>query len=182
MPIVSSHRLDEHMNPLQKLQQLRNFLHHKTTEQTVRDLRQSKTQVAVVDGHKNNRLIVNTEATAFVRNFLRYYKDIQLAFPKQRYDGTMDFVCKLKHGDYAMVEMQVAPQNYWDRRSLAYVATFYGSQLHKEGDWKQIKKVIGINILGGGKDDKQHWSDTPQQYVRHYKVQEQLHKPRRFID
>lgn len=116
MPIVSSHRLDEHMNPLQKLQQLRNFLHHKTTEQTVRDL------------------------------------------------------------------MQVAPQNYWDCRSLAYVATFYGSQLHKEGDWKQIKKVIGINILGGGKDDKQHWSDTPQQYVRHYKVQEQLHKPRRFID
>jgi hypothetical protein len=37
------------------------------------------------------------------------------------------------------------------------VAAFYGNQLRR-GDkkkWEQhIKKVIGINILGGGKDDK----------------------------
>ena len=182
LPIVSSQRLDEHMNPLQKLQQLRNFLHDKTTRQTIRDLRRSNSQVMVVDRKQGQRLAVNREKTAFIRKFLKHYRDIQIAFPKQKYDGTMDFVCKLEQGDYAMVEMQVVPSNYWDRRSLAYVAAFYGNQLHKEGDWKQIKRVIGINILGGGKDDKQHWKDTPQQYVRHYRMQEQLHSPSRFID
>lgn len=182
LPIVSSQRLDEHMNPLQKLQQLRNFLHDKTTQQAVKDLRRSDSQVVVLDKKQKRRLIVNKKATAFIRKLLRHYRDIQIAFPQQKYDGTMDFVCKLKQGDYAMVEMQVVPSNYWDRRALAYVAAFYGQQLHKEGDWQQIRRVIGINILGGGKDDKQHWKDSPQQYVRHYKVQEQLHQPNRFID
>ena len=59
----------------------------------------------------------------------------------------MDFVCLLDTGDYAMVEMQVIPQNYWDRRALAYVAAFYGNQLRKGGKWEHhIKKVIGVNI------------------------------------
>jgi predicted transposase/invertase (TIGR01784 family) len=68
-------------------------------------------------------------------------------------------------------------------------AAFYGNQLRKGGHWKDIQKVIGINILGGGKDNLNHWGDTPNEYVRHYKFQEQLHntesmyvnKPR-FVD
>jgi predicted transposase/invertase (TIGR01784 family) len=106
---------------------------------------------------------------------LCHFGDIQKSFPKAKFNGTMDFVCELDNGEYAMVEMQVVPQNCWDNRALAHVAHFYGNQLRKGGDWNLIRKVIGINILGGGKSDQAHWTDTPDQYVRHYKFQEQLH-------
>ncbi len=47
--------------------------------------------------------------------------------------------------------------------------------------------MIDINILGGGKSDKANWKGTPDQHVRHYKFQEQLHtdtqgRPQRYID
>jgi len=99
----------------------------------------------------------------------------------------MDLVCKTDNDKYVMVEMQVTPQNCWDMRALAYVANVYGNQLRKGGDWNHIKEVIGINILGGGKSDQAHWKDTPSQYVRDYKFQEQLGpdtqgRPQRCID
>jgi predicted transposase/invertase (TIGR01784 family) len=88
----------------------------------------------------------------------------------------MDFACKLDNGDYVVIEMQAIPQSCWDMRALVYVASFYGNQLQKGGDWKDTRKVIGINILGGDKSDQAHWTDTPNQYVRRYRFQEQLHK------
>jgi predicted transposase/invertase (TIGR01784 family) len=91
-------------------------------------------------------------------------------------------VCQLSTGDYAMVEMQVIPQDHWDRRALAYAAAFYGNQLFKGDEWKHIRRVVGVNILGGGKDNLVHWKDTPGQFIRHYKIQEQLHLPARYID
>jgi predicted transposase/invertase (TIGR01784 family) len=80
--------------------------------------------------------------------------------------------------------MQVFPKDGWDKRALAYVSAFYGNQLRKGSDWHDIRKVVGINILGGGPREQGHWKDTPGQYVRHYKFQEQLHKKsfERFID
>ena len=116
------------------------------------------------------------KATAFLHEMVSRFEDIKIAFPEAKFDGTMDFLC------YDLVEMQVIPHNYWDRRALAYVAAFYGNQLFKADEWKDIKKVIGINILGGGKENKAHWVDTPTQFVRHYKVQEQLHNPAGYID
>jgi len=53
----------------------------------------------------------------------------------------------------------------------------------REGDkWKNIKCVIGIDILGGGKDRSEHWKDSSTKYVSHYKNQEQLHRPARYIE
>ena len=42
--------------------------------------------------------------------------------------------------------------------------------------------MIDINILGGRKDGLKHWKDSPTEYMRHYKMQEQLHLPARYID
>jgi predicted transposase/invertase (TIGR01784 family) len=127
-------------------------------------------------------LIRDENATAFLHEMGSRFEDIKIAFPKARFDGTMYFVCRLENNSYALVEMQVIPHECWDRRALAYLAAFYGNQLLKADKWKVIKKVIGINILGGGKDSKAHWVDTPTQFVRHYKVQEQLHSPAGYID
>jgi predicted transposase/invertase (TIGR01784 family) len=113
---------------------------------------------------------------------LPHFDDLRRAFPKPPYDGTMDFVCKLSNGEYAMVEMQVIPYDFWDRRALGYVAAFYGKQMREGEKWKDIKRVIGVNILGGGKGGLEHWKDSPTEYMRHYKMQEQFHSPARYID
>jgi predicted transposase/invertase (TIGR01784 family) len=185
LDIVKSERLDDHMQPVQRFQLLRAFLHSEETTETVKRLSKEKTTMFVGRSSKRGREPIHEEdkeATAFLQDILGRFEEIQSAFPDSKYNGTMDFVCELSSGDFTMVEMQVIPQDYWDRRALAYVGAFYGNQLMRGEHFKHIKKVIGINILGGGKDNLAHWVETPTQFVRHYKVQEQLHKPARYMD
>jgi len=185
LTITSSLRLDDHMNPVQDLQNLRDFIHQKQTAETVGKMLSAAWFVSGPhSGSREPRLSKHEKATKFVREVLEHFEDMKKAFPKAQYDGTMDFVCQLGNGEFALVEMQVFPQDCWDRRALAYLSAFYGNQLRKGSDWHEIKKVVGINILGGGTRQEVHWKDTPRQYMRHYKFQEQLHKESvgRFID
>ena len=180
LDIKKATRIDEHMNPLRELEHLRTLINDDKTLNAVNSL-QSKQDVSVTYQGKVGRR-VHKGFTDFVQAILPYFEDLRRAFPRPPYDGTMDFVCKLSNGEYAMVEMQVIPYDDWDRRALGYVAAFYGKQMREGDKWKSIKKVIGINILGGGRDGLEHWKDAPSEYVRHYKMQEQLHKTRRYID
>ncbi len=177
--VKSSERLDDHMNPLQELQLLRDAIHDSETTKLVTSLKEEKPKVEVhiADSY-------HEKASELLKALLLHFEDIKYSFPKPKFDGKMDFVCRLDTGEYALVEMQIWPENQWDDRALAYVAAFYGYQLRKGSSWKDIRKVIGLNILGGGKDDCKHWPDTPNQYMRHYKLQEQLHKedPPRCMD
>ena len=184
LDIVKSERIDDHMNPVQKFQLLRTFLHLDETTEIVKRLSRDKTMSVGRRSKRGRETITeeDKEATAFLYDILGRFEEIQSAFPDPKYNGTMDFVCELATGDYTMVEMQVIPQDYWDRRALAYVGSFYGNQLMRGEHFKHIRKVIGINILGGGKDNLAHWVETPTQFVRHYKVQEQLHNPARYMD
>ena len=179
LEIKSSQRLDEHMNPVDAFQLLRDFINKKENSDHIKSISMSDFKVVVRDKLGNETH--DEKATQILNVIAGRFEELQLAFPQPRYNGTMDFVCQLENKDYAMIEMQVIPQNYWDRRALAYVAAFYGNQLKKHGDWKD-SKVIGINILGGGKDSKVHWKNKPNQFMRHYKVQEQLHSPVGYID
>lgn len=69
----------------------------------------------------------------------------------------LDLLCKLANGELVLVELQVIPQDFWDQRALAYCSSVYCRQLSKGSTWGDLKRVIGINILGGGKEDKRHW-------------------------
>ena len=180
--VESAERLDEHMNPVQKLQLLRDFIHDDETYRTVKEvLKTDNMHVSLID-KKTKTFLKDDKATAFLRKFTEHFDELKSAFPPPKYDGTMDFVCRLKNGEYAMIEMQVIPQDCWDRRALAYAGAFYGNQLAKGESWKQIKRVIAINILGGGREYLPHWKDTPNEFFRHYRFQEQCHKPSRYID
>lgn len=179
--IRSSERLDEHMNPIETLQTLRDFLHKDTTLDTVRSLSGSGSYV-VRSSSPGKTAERDDAATAFLMEMVGRFDEIKISFPKRRFDGKMDFVCRLDNNDYALVEMQVIPQDYWDRRALAYVAAFYGNQLSRGQSWNHIRRVIGVNILGGGKEDIVHWSDTPGHFTRHYKFEDQLNGKGRFID
>jgi predicted transposase/invertase (TIGR01784 family) len=167
------------MNPIEKLKTLREFLNSKTTSDTVEGLSGSGAYVVKPSGLDSQK---DDAATAFLTEMVGRFDEIKVSFPKQRFDGRMDFVCKLDTNEYALVEMQVISQDYWDRRALAYVAAFYGNQLSRGQAWKHIRKVIGVNILGGGKEDKAHWVDTPGHFMRHYKFEDQLNGKGRYID
>lgn len=176
LTVSNSVRIDNRMNPLQELELARKFLHDPGTKKTVRALRK-ESDWAVLKNSGRKCL----KSTALLKTFVERFEDFKSAFPEPLFDGTMDFICTLEQGDHVLVEMQVIPQEYWDRRALAYVAALYSRQLIRGDSWKDIKKVIGINILGGGWSNTPHWKED--QYLRHYKLQEQLQKnPPRYID
>ncbi|MES2198752.1 MAG: PD-(D/E)XK nuclease family transposase, partial [Chlamydiota bacterium] len=178
--IESSIRIDDHMNPLKELQLLRDLLHEEKNNQCYNLLKGNSD--FSVHLKKTDKIEPCQESTEFIRAIINQFDDLKIAFPKVEYDGTMDFVCRLDTGDNILIEMQIIPYNHWDQRALAYVAALYGRQIRKGGKWDDIKRIIGINILGGGKDQTVHWEDTPDQFVRHYKLTEQLHPDKRIMD
>ena len=178
--IQSSIRIDDHMNPLKELQVLRDLFHdEKNVKQS--DFLKGNPDFSVYV-NKNDEIKPCHESTEFIRALINQFDDLRIAFPKVEFDGTMDFVCKLDTGDNVLIEMQIIPYNHWDQRALAYVAALYGRQIRKGGKWDEIKQIIGINILGGGKDQTAHWKDTPDQFVRHYKFTEHLHPEKRIME
>ena len=99
-----------------------------------------------------------------------HFDDLQKAFSRPKYNGLMDFACRLDNGEYALIEMQVYPENTFDKRALAYISSFYGGQLFQGEKMKNMKRVVGINILAGSLD---HWKGS-HEFMRHYRFQNQL--------
>ncbi len=161
--VESSQRLDDHMNPLQELQNLRGFLQDPNSKAAMEFLR----------GNPKGYEGINPEMSWILRGFEKHFDDLQKAFPKPKYNGVMDFACKLDNGEYALIEMQVYPENTFNTRALAYVAAFYGGQLFQGEKMKKMKRVVGINILGGSRE---HWKGS-HEFMRHYRFQNQLGDP-----
>jgi predicted transposase/invertase (TIGR01784 family) len=170
------------MNPLRNSQLLRNFLNDEGTCRIVKKLSSSGAYVVQQQGGKKRSPTKDENATAFLSEIVGRFEEIRDSFPQPLYDGRMYFACQLNNGEYALVEMQVIPEDYWDRRAFAYVAAFYGNQLKKGGKWKNIRKVTGLNILGGRNGNKVIWPDSPGQYMRHYMISDQLNGKGNFID
>lgn len=179
MNILSAKRLDDHMNPLLELQNLREFVNKAETNQTALDLVKSSDVHVSFQGKEAEKVQRHDKGTLFLHKILDHFEDIKTAFPLPKYKGSMDFVCEMGQRDFAIVEMQVVPQDYWDNRGLAYAAYVFGNQLKKGDHWRNLKKVIAVNILGDREGNKPHWK-TPE-FVRHYKFQDQT-RVSRFID
>lgn len=91
-----------------------------------------------------------------VQHFLRLFLIIGVieSFVRVKdYDGIMDVVCLLPCGK-VFVEMQVAPEDFFDKR---YAANVFSNQL------KDVKKVISVSILGGRRDKEYVWG---QEFMR----------------
>ena len=176
--VTSSERLDENMNPLQEFQLFRKFVNNIDTHKTVENLKNSSGLEVRIKRNNQTEYTLFNNGTDLLTELLDYFGDIINGFPSGNYDGGIDFVCLLDTGEYALVVTQIVQQDYWDMRALAYIAAFNGKQIRKGGERKDIKKVIGINALGGRINTKNHWKDNPDEYLRHYRVQEQVNKGR----
>src|SRR3989338_4611773 len=101
--IKNSICLDDHMSPLQLFQLLRKFVHDNDTEEVIQALKKSEHfEVHMKDVEKELKL--SPSASRLLQNFVIRFDDMQKAFPKQKFDGTMDFVCELSNGEYALIQ------------------------------------------------------------------------------
>ena len=175
--VTSSKLLDENMNPVEKFQLLRHFLHCKKSSSIVKSLMAS----SAIEKRKG---VEGTDrrTTAFLLELVGWFGEIKNAFPLPSYQGEMDLVCELSNGEHVLVEMQVIPDNSFDRRALAYSAAFYANQLNKGGKWIDMANVYGLNILGGGKENEVAWTNSSSGYMRHYMFQDQLSGKLLYID
>jgi len=122
-----------------------------------------------LDGKKND------QASEILKGLSDLYDDLSHAFPSYRNRSTVDFLCETAFG-YITIEFQVAKQDFWDKRALAYIASIFGNQLRpkpkKENDdgpdrdiyYRQLQNVIGINLLGDGATP--YWKDG--RFIRDY--------------
>jgi predicted transposase/invertase (TIGR01784 family) len=182
--IMSSKKIDDHMQPLQNFERLRDFVHDKENVSIAQSFGSAPDSPVDPFESRSSCPPPNNKISNFLKALAGHFGDLQNAIPAASYSGTMDFSCQLDDGNFAIVEMQVIPQDFWDQRALVYLAKFYGSQLRKGSCWVDVKKVIAINILGGGLHDRAHWRDAPGQFKRHYKFQDQFNQssPARCIE
>lgn len=102
-----------------------------------------------------------------LRKLAHHYPDIAGLLPKKEYDGRFDLLCRIQGGELVLVEMQVLPQDFWDQRALAYACSVYCRQMEVGMKWGDIKRVISVNILGGGRQDIRHWP-REKDFKQHY--------------
>lgn len=101
---------------------------------------------------------------------------------KQQYGtGSLFLICKTLACDM-MVQIRTLSYKDGDRKELASVAEFYVNQMRSGEEWRSMRRVLGINILKGGRPeaDTLRWIHRP--YMRHYKIQEQLHHEKLYMD
>ncbi len=159
------------MNPVEIIEGLSTYLNSSEILDTVKRLHSANGEPPEV----------HLEATAFLNGIVERYDKISDVLKKPPcYKGVMDYLCRLDDGTYAVVEIQVVPHKLWGLWALAYVAAVYSQQMRRGAKWRDIKKVIGINILGRGKEDIVHWKQS-EDFEGDYQFVNQLGKGREVI-
>ncbi|ARN85189.1 Rpn family recombination-promoting nuclease/putative transposase [Candidatus Nucleicultrix amoebiphila] len=168
--IVSTEPLDLSLNPIHRLSNLREACSDRDVRTFMDALKSNSSDYTVIDKHGTSV----PAATMFFHKLSQEFDDFIRVLPRDR-KSQLDVLCRLSTGEYAMVEVQVKKENYWDERALYYAASVYVNQLQSGGQWDDFKKVIGINILGGGPLNHTHW-EHKKNSVRHYRFQDQHDK------
>jgi predicted transposase/invertase (TIGR01784 family) len=155
--IRTATQLDEHYNPFDPFSNLRKLLNSSSSQTFIEKIRNSSNIKLLLEDKENKN------APDFLRGLGTLYDDLIHAFPDHKYRSSVDFLCETDFG-YVTIEFQVAKQDYWDKRALAYAANIYGRQLRPREDAEHLKNVVGINLLGDGSTP--YWKDG--NFVRDY--------------
>lgn len=154
--IVDVDYLDSHLRPFKEYHMARTFINDEKSQKVVGQVNGFVTEQGAKDESfsvtfmdENRQKTTIADGGWFIRGLSDIYGDIVKHYPKPERNSQVDILCRTKDS-YTLVEVQVIPQDYWDQRALAYAANVYGRQLKEGGKWKDIKKVICVNLLGGG--------------------------------
>ena len=73
-------------------------------------------------------------------------KQLRKKHKEEKY-GILDVHVRLKNGERMNIEMQSIAYDYWQERSLFYLAKMYTDQIHEGEDYDNLKKCIHVGIL-----------------------------------
>jgi predicted transposase/invertase (TIGR01784 family) len=163
--ITESEPLDNSLNPLRALTNARDLFSNQNYQRFTSWVKANPEKFEVYEGKEKR-----STGSELLHKLAACFDDMAQAFPRER-DSKLDIICRLKNQDLILVEIQVAKQDFWDERALAYAARIYGGQLRAGTKWTDLKKVIAINILGGGPKKVAYWKDQKQPR-RHYIFQD----------
>lgn len=169
-------KLDESLVPLKKHAELRTIFDDKNTLRVLEWINTNGDKIKVTGPVGPGQEIVESPMTIkFLRDLSLYREHLANIFPHPR-NSQLDVICKLPDDSHVIVEIQVAHQDFWDKRALSYLAYVYSRQLCKGDEWSQLKRAIGVNILVGGPKSLPEWkSSEPNKLakpIRHYCFQE----------
>ncbi|MGN6671270.1 MAG: Rpn family recombination-promoting nuclease/putative transposase [Candidatus Nucleicultricaceae bacterium] len=154
--------LDTHLRPFEEYKNARVFVNADNSKKVVKKINELLDEKQVENDNfsisfvdKNDKKVKTVfGGEEFIKGFASIYGDILRSYPKPHRNSQVDLLCEVDVGYYVLVEMQVIPQDYWDKRALAYAASVYSRQLKEGQRWDEIKKVICINLLGGAYSKK----------------------------
>lgn len=139
-----------HLTPLSEDTRVRNFLYNAkqlgSKIKTFLNKRQMKEEEFALCYRQH---LIKGGGT-FVVDFFASLQDLEGLLPPRKRNSQVDVICKLDDGTYALVEVQVVPQNFSDQQALSYASYIYSQQMKEGNVWDSFKKVICINILSGG--------------------------------
>jgi predicted transposase/invertase (TIGR01784 family) len=164
--VVSTQPLDVSLNPIRRITNLKELFKAKGMVEYMENVQQQPSQHKVMCD--NNMSILGS---TFLWGVAAHYGDLLSLLPMER-DSDVDILCRLSTDEYVLVEVQVKKQNYWDKRALAYASAIYGNQLREGQEWEDLKKLVCINVLGGGPDNVRFWPQGAH-FMRHYIIQDQ---------
>ena len=166
--ISSATQLDQHYNPFDSIHNLRKLVNAKTSQDLFDSIRKASKVYVSLDGKEDK------QAPDILKGLSNFYDDLTHAFPDGRYRSTVDFLCETNFG-YVTIEFQVAQEDYWDKRALAYVASIYGNQLRPGKRYSEIQDVVGVNLIGDG--NTPYWGDG--NFVRDYTLVDEKNRSNR---
>ena len=73
-------------------------------------------------------------------------KQLRKKYPEEKY-GILDVHVWVNNGERMNIEMQSISYDYWQERSLFYLAKMYTDQIHEGEDYDNLKKCIHVGIL-----------------------------------
>jgi predicted transposase/invertase (TIGR01784 family) len=189
--------IDHYMNPLQAAGQARKFVNSvrfKALMRRVENLRSDQISVQLPKPRKRPRnpapalqdeqpaasgsdsssesIPVLEEvpvAAEFLHKCSHVFSDLKTCFPAPERNSQLDVICRISEKTIAMIEVQVVPENNWDKRALYYTSGVYFNQLRRGGTYEDLRKVISIQLLGTADSKSSPWKSTPDEFIRHYK-------------
>lgn len=175
--VASSKKLDNALRPLKLDQNLLNILKE---ESFVKFLHNPKILQSELFGFsKLDPETKEAKEIKITQHFLKHLRENYDEISRVLLDDkgpVSDVICKLSTGDHVLVEVQVERQDFWDKRALAYASMLFGNQLRKGDEWRELKDVIAVNILGTGRDEDRKFWPSGSPYKRHFVFQDQLDK------
>ena len=138
--ISDSELIDGSLNPFPAFKEIRSLINDSKIEALMQAIQSIPAQA--LRERQNQDLL--QKALSFTHKIAPYYQDLMAAIPSVERQTRLDVVCKSSYG-LINVEIQIAPQDYWDLRILDHVCGLFHRQFSRGFRWKEFEENVAVS-------------------------------------